>query len=377
MKELFHRYSSGTTTLSQLAAWLNSQGFRTRNIHNQEGEASEPRFFTVASVRGLLHNPFYTGQVKHKDQLLPGVHEAIVSVGLFQRVQTTLKRNSGRSETLNPNPAREYLLKGLIRCAHCGLTLWAQTYINGNQYYREQKGSRGGGYCLERSGSLPCHLPDDQMGRIIESIILPDAWQERMLTQIQLVDEVKRVEQGRVEVEQRLKRLGRAYVDGVYNEESYRRELKALEQKLFGLVVPEIDESNEAGKLLENLPELWQEADLRERRKLLLVMLDAVYVETVEEKAIVALKPKPAFQALFQIATTREGSGVVLYKENPPDQFSGQEDDSPCMWWRRGRVELPVQTRYSSDRAKFKIEQLYLPMNSARSHVHRRENGLG
>ncbi len=151
---------------------------------------------------------------------------------------------------------------------------------------------------------------------------------------------MKRVEQERVEVEQRLKRLGRAYVDGVYNEESYRRELKALEQKLFGLVVPEVDESNDAGKLLGNLPELWQAADLRERRKLLMVMLDAVYVETVEEKAIVALKPKPAFQALFQIATTREGSGVVLYKENPPDQFSGPEDDSPCMWWRRGRHDL-------------------------------------
>ena len=60
-------------------------------------------------------------------------------------------------------------------------------------------------------------------------------------------------------------------------------------------MVPEIDESNQAGKLLENLPELWKEADLGERRKLLLVMLDAVYVETVEEKAIVALKPKPAF----------------------------------------------------------------------------------
>lgn len=47
-------------------------------------------------------------------------------------------------------------------------------------------------------------------------------------------------------------------------------------------------------------------------------MLDAVYVDTVEEIAIVALKPKPAFQALFHIATTREGSGVVLCNENPP-----------------------------------------------------------
>ncbi len=72
-------------------------------------------------------------------------------------------------------------------------------------------------------------------------------------------------------------------------------------------------------------------------------MLEAVYVDTVEERAIVALKPKPAFRALFQIATTREGSGVILYKENPPDQFSSPEDDSPCLWWRRVRVELGLK----------------------------------
>ena len=47
--------------------------------------------------------------------------------------------------------------------------------------------------------------------------------------------------------------------------------------------------------------------------------------------------------ALFQTAKTREGSGVILYKENPPGTFTGPEDDSPCFWWRRGRVELGLK----------------------------------
>ena len=41
-------------------------------------------------------------------------------------------------------------------------------------------------------------------------------------------------------------------------------------------------------------------------------MLDAVYVETVEGKRIVAIRPKPAFRPLLEIATTREGSDIVL-----------------------------------------------------------------
>ena len=99
---------------------------------------AEPRLFTTASVRGILHNPTYTGRVKHKDQLYPGLHDPLVSDELFQVVQDTLKKNSGRSETLHARSTREYLLKGLVHCAYCKMPMWAQTYRNGNRYYREQ-----------------------------------------------------------------------------------------------------------------------------------------------------------------------------------------------------------------------------------------------
>ncbi|MCH9016801.1 MAG: recombinase zinc beta ribbon domain-containing protein [Chloroflexi bacterium] len=36
-------------------------------------------------------------------------------------------------------------LKGLTKCADCGLPMWAQTYTNERRYYREQRGSRGWG----------------------------------------------------------------------------------------------------------------------------------------------------------------------------------------------------------------------------------------
>ena len=281
-----------------------------------------PRLFTTASVRDILHNPFYTGKVRHRDELLLGAHEPLISESLFHTVQATLKRNSGRSETRHPQLEREYLLKGLIRCAHCGLPMWAQTYYNGNRYYREQKGSRGSGYCVDRSGSMACHVPDEQMGRIVGAIVLPEAWMDRVLAKIHLADEVQRVAQERDQVQQRLRRLGKAYVDGLYGDEDYRREKRLLEERLGSLVVPGVDAAREAGKLL-------------------LAMLDAVYVDTVEEKAIVAIQPKPAFRPLFEVATTREGSGVALINETPPD--SDGPEASLCSWWRRGRVELPVQ----------------------------------
>ena len=68
-------------------------------------------------------------------------------------------------------------------------------------------------------------------------------------------------------------------------------------------------------------------------------MLDAVYVDTKEAGAIVTIKPKPPFRPVFQVATTKERSAVEIIN-GPPEVVS---EGPLCFWWRRGRVELPVQ----------------------------------
>ena len=60
-------------------------------------------------------------------------------------------------------------------------------------------------------------------------------------------------------------------------------------------------------------------------------MLDAVYVDTVDENAIVAIRPKPAFRPLFEIATTRAGSGVVLINQTLQTQDEPRASES-CSW---------------------------------------------
>jgi len=67
-----------------------------------------------------------------------------------------------------------------------------------------------------------------------------------------------------------------------------------------------------------------------------LTMLDEVYFDAKETRSIVAIKPKPAFMPIFQVATTREGSDVVLMKDLPPALPPEAGPMSPCCWWRRG-----------------------------------------
>jgi site-specific DNA recombinase len=307
--EMFRQYATGTTTLAQLAAWLNDQGFRTRNtkkLPRPDGLlTSGPRLFTTASVRAILHNPFYAGLVKHKDELYQGAHEPLISKETFDLVETNLQKNSGRSRTLAPHPERDYLLKGLIRCVYCMMPMWSQTYKSGQRYYREHRASRSLMDCPSAGGAIKCNVPDEQMGRIISAIELGPTWQQQVLAIISVRDEMERVKEQRQKVQERLRRLGKAYVDGVYDEGEYQRQRRQLELELESLVVPEADAAEEAGYLIQQLPDLWEGATPTERRQLLLCMLDGVYVDSKEERSIVALKPKSAFQALFQIATTK------------------------------------------------------------------------
>ena len=234
-----------------------------------------------------------------------GAHEALVSWALFEQVQANLKRNSGRSTTLTARPAREYLLKGLVRCAHCGVPMWAQTFNSGGRYYREHRGSRGEGACVNASGAVRCEVVDEQVGSIIESLVLPEDWLDAVLERISLRDEVARVHAEREQVQEKLRRLGKAFVDGMVDEPDYERHKAQLEFDLTSLVVPEADTVAEAGRLVQRLPELWAAADLAERRRLLLTVLDAVYVDAREAKAVINIRPKAAFEVVLARAIPR------------------------------------------------------------------------
>ena len=119
--------------------------------------------------------------------------------------------------------------------------------------------------------------------------------------------------------------------------------------------------------MIENLAKLWKGATIGERHKLHLGVLDGVYIDVKKAKRVLA-KPKPAFRPVFQIATTKTGSGVVLTNDdnedgdwndpnadfpvgpsdqpnNPPCRYSSHaglslDGNTPCSWWRRGSVEL-------------------------------------
>ncbi|MFC2027690.1 hypothetical protein ACFLU3_03275, partial [Chloroflexota bacterium] len=80
------------------------------------------------------------------------------------------------------------------------------------------------------------------------------------------------------------------HVYGVFPDEEYHRQQRLLEMELESLVVSQANAAEEVGKIIADLPRLWDGANEEEKRRLLLTMLDAVYVDAKEDKAIVAIK---------------------------------------------------------------------------------------
>jgi len=114
---------------------LNRRGWTTKSITYVNGTHKEGVPWNKARLYDILTNITYSGQVEHKGQVYPGEHPAIIDKKTFRRVQALLRENqSGKSPTSRNK--HQALLKGLLRCGHCGSAM-VHTYAKkGNRLYR-------------------------------------------------------------------------------------------------------------------------------------------------------------------------------------------------------------------------------------------------
>jgi len=326
VRKIFQYYAAGGWSLSKLAAWLNEQEFRTRNKRELKcgnGESvTGPRPFTLYSVRWLLHNPFFTGRVRYKDQLYKGSHEAIIDEKLFERVQERLKLTKNRSATFSSS-FKLYLLKGIARCIYCGYPLWSQTAVTGYTYYREQKNSHAFSNCPANGKAIRCGTIDEQMDAVVRSLVLEPSWRERIIGKLSTLSEHDRIIKQRKQIQEKLRRVARAYVDGIMDDGEYNLQRKLLQDALDSLVIPQADAAINAGELLESLGLIWEKATLEEKHRLLIGMLEAVYIDLAASRSIVGIQPKPPFYPLFESLRQNPDNKVTVFSPGAAEKGTG------------------------------------------------------
>lgn len=119
----FYQYIKPDQSTYSVADYLNSLGYRTKKGRKWTGER----------VYAMLANPAYMGEWWYKDNTMVPIPK-IINRDIFEITRQLLKE---RKNMIHRTTHREYLLRGLLRCKHCGRYMGGTT-----QFYRRNIGGK-------------------------------------------------------------------------------------------------------------------------------------------------------------------------------------------------------------------------------------------
>ena len=120
---IFRRYLQMGSVVA-LVKELNEEGRTTKSWTTKKGKFRPGVAWNKKHVYRLLTNPTYIGLITHKDKTYPGQHEAIIEKPLWDEVQAKLTENGSQRSRANATRSKTpAMLKGVIRCGHCGTSM--------------------------------------------------------------------------------------------------------------------------------------------------------------------------------------------------------------------------------------------------------------
>jgi site-specific DNA recombinase len=134
VREIFKLYL-GSRSLLAAVKKLDLRGWVTKHWVTKKGTQRGGKAFNKTRLHQLLTNVTYIGQIKYKDEVHEGEHEAIVDSEVFRKTQLALNRNS-RNRDKSVRNKHGALLKGLLRCAHCSCAMAHSYTKKGQNRYR-------------------------------------------------------------------------------------------------------------------------------------------------------------------------------------------------------------------------------------------------
>ncbi|HEY7417141.1 MAG TPA: recombinase family protein, partial [Ktedonobacteraceae bacterium] len=338
--EMFQRYQQEQQSLVRLTKDLTLQ-----KIPTPRGKLR----WNQATVRGILHNPVYTGTVyigryrvaraRHRQSALrpvgydhgghpaTGPHEweavaqipALITQEQFDLVQAKLAQNQQYAR--RNNTAYPYLLRALVSCGSCHLSCtgrYRKTKQREYAYYT----CRGKGHPVVSCRDERCHsrfIPARQLDELV--------WKDlcEVLTHPQTIAEALQRAQGglwlpqelqarrenlrkaRVSLTQQMERLTDAYLAAVLPLEEYQRRRQELEQRQQGIAEQarqlevSVGRHDEVAGMVQSVEAFCQrvqqglaEATFEQKRHLIELLIDRVIVtnEEVEIRYVIPTAPR-------------------------------------------------------------------------------------
>jgi len=209
VRQAFELYGTGQYTFETLRIELKQRG-----LHRQDGES-----LSLNGLTTMLRNPFYVGiiRLRRSGETFPGVHEALIDVRRFQRVQDVLDGKMNAKVTRH-----DFLCRRLLRCGICNGSLTGELQ-KGNVYYR----------CHTKKCETKT-VREEAVVSALTAVLAPMQFSAEHIEQmLPLAEEINRTSAANREVairaatlrmsgvEDRERRLTDAYIDRLIDRETY------------------------------------------------------------------------------------------------------------------------------------------------------------
>ena len=278
---MFELYATRQHSYTSLADELNARGYRSSDW--QTGRRGR---FGRETVRTILMNRAYIGEVSAGGTRYKGRHQPLVSQELFSQVEEI--RNERTYQHGSPVRACRGWLISLLYCTGCGGKYWHTYGSNDN---------RGRYYICGGVSRRECTIPrvraeifEGQMLEILQRLIIPEQLIPRVIAEAQRL--AKQAALVAVEdtgaIDQRMRQLKEAYNADILTKAEYEKKLRALqEQHAPGRAVPL--NTRRALEQLQRLPQLLEQSEPYERLALVKSLFTQVWVR---DRKIVRLTPR-------------------------------------------------------------------------------------
>ncbi len=285
----FEAYATSAYSDHKIAQMLNIKGYR---ITSRKGDG----LFRADTVKNILLNRFYIGEtsygvkVQGKDrQWMPGNHEPIISIDLFEAVQD-IRAKRARKYNVKPHQAkRVYPLSSILYSVENGQK-WKGNVKKGKRRYHRTKTE-------ELSGKIVyAENIENQVGNFLKSIELIPSWRDKVIELEQ--PEIPQYELDNLKLQ--LSRLKDLFVMGDIEKREYMKSSNALKQQIRQIEDTQsidIDRIIHMGELIENISNIWDLANLEEKQKLSTQLFSKIYLKDV---TIIAVEPTNILWHLLQ-----------------------------------------------------------------------------
>jgi hypothetical protein len=264
--------------------------------------------WTKMAVLRALQNPIYIGKIPHHGEVYEGEHAGIIDAQVFARAQEELEKPELQRLERMEDP---YLLRGLLRCAHCEahFTGLATKNRQGRSYRYYRCTSK------DRHGAKACQskpLPSEALERLVTEQLRQALSQEALLHEVtqgarlRLAEEEARLNKACATLPEAIAakanllralttrapgpELAALIEESAKEIEALRKQLEQSEQRRLSLRRTEI-ELVWVRQVVNEWERCWEAMTTQNKQRLLRAMIKEIRLDTVREGMELELQP--------------------------------------------------------------------------------------